>query len=186
MALQRATGFLRAIVCIFRRRACNGQLDCMAVRRVEVGAAPFLLTSQLVAWVGNAQCGDDPLKRSKELPMIGGIRILAGLLRTGGDLRAENLHPLVPLEPALTVQQHDHSERLRLPRLAKRWRAGIAQRSHRFCRAQRPLRSEGEVEIVIPEVEAERIALGRMTAPQLPCGEAHAVHVLRLGALVVR
>jgi len=137
----------------------------MAVRRVEVGAAPFLLTSQLVACVGNAPCGDDPLKRGEELPMIGGIWILAGLLRTGGYLRAENLRPLVPFEPALTVQQHDHGERLRLPRLAKRRRAGIAQRSHRLCLAQQPLRSEGEVDIVIPEVEAERVALGRMTAP---------------------
>ena len=115
MALRRATGFSSAIVCIARCRACSGQLDWMAVRRVEVGAAPFLLTSQLVAGVGNAQCGNDPLKRSEELPMIGSIRILAGLLRTGGDLRAKNLDPLVP-----------HGERFRLPRLAKRWRAGIA------------------------------------------------------------
>ena len=126
MALRRATGFLSAIVCIVRCGTCSGQLNRMAVRRIEVGTTPFLLTSQLVVWVGNAQCGDDPLKRSEELPMIGSVRILAGLLRTGGDLRAENLHPLVPLEPALTVQQHDHGERFRLPRLAKRWRAGIA------------------------------------------------------------
>ena len=126
MPLRRATGVRSAIVRIARCKARSGQLDCMAVRRVEVGATPFLLTSQLVVWVGNAQCGDDPLKRSEELPMIGSVRILAGLLRTGGDLRAENLHPLVPLEPALTVQQHDHGERFRLPRLTKRWRAGIA------------------------------------------------------------
>ena len=88
MALRRATGFPSAIVCIACCSVCSGQLDCMAVRRVEIGAAPFLLTSQLVAWVGNAQCGDDLFKRSEELPMIGSIRILAGLLRTGGDLRA--------------------------------------------------------------------------------------------------
>src|SRR5215469_2727322 len=100
MALRRVTGFLSAIVCVARCRACSGQLYWMAVRRVEVGTTPFLLTLQLVAWVGNAQCGDDPLKRSEELPMIGSIRILAGLLRTGGDLCAENLYPLVPLELA--------------------------------------------------------------------------------------
>ena len=164
MALRCATGFPSAIVCVARRGAFSGQLDCMAVRRVEVGGAPFLLTSQLVAWLGNAQCGNDPLKRSEELPVIGSIWILAGLLRTGGDLRAENLRPLVPLKPALTVQQDDHGERLRLPRLAKRRRAGIAERRHRGL-AQRPLRSEGAVEIVIPEVEAKRVALGRMTAP---------------------
>src|SRR5215471_18280605 len=88
IVVRRATGFSSAIVCIAHCGACSGQLDCMAVRRVEVGAAPFLLTSQLVACVGNAPCGDDPLKRGEELPMIGSIRILAGLLRTGGDLRA--------------------------------------------------------------------------------------------------
>ena len=126
MQLRCATRFPSAIVSIVRCRACSGQLDCVAVRRVEVRAAPFLLTPQLVAWVGNAQSGDDPLKRSKELSMIGTIRVLAGSLRTGGDLCAENPHPLVPFEPALTVQQHDHGKRLRVPRLAKRRRAVIA------------------------------------------------------------
>ena len=130
MAWRRAIGFSSAIVCTAPWRACSGQLDCMAVRRVEVGAAPFLLAPQLVAWVGNAQCGNDPLKRSEELPMIGSIRILVGVLRTGGDLCAKNLRPLIPLKSTLTVQQHDHGEGLCLPRLAKRRRAGLAQRSH--------------------------------------------------------
>src|SRR5271167_535975 len=186
MPSRRSAGFLVVIVCIARCRAGGGQLDCMAVRRIEVGAAPVLLASPLVVWVGNAECGDDPLKRREELPMIGSIRILAGLLRSGGDLPAEHPHPLVPFKPALPVQQHDHGECLRLPRLAECRRAGIAQGTHCRGLAQRPLHSEREVEVVIPEVEAERIPLGRLTAPQLPCGEAHTVDVLRLGTLVVR
>src|SRR6516162_8091760 len=60
----------------------------MAVRRIEVGAVPVRFALPLVVWVGNAQCGDDPLKRGEELPMIGSIRVLAGLLRGGSDLRA--------------------------------------------------------------------------------------------------
>jgi|GEM_PF-6569202 len=46
MPLRRAAGFLVVIVCIARLRACGGQLDCMAVRRIEVGVAPVLLASR--------------------------------------------------------------------------------------------------------------------------------------------
>jgi hypothetical protein len=46
-------------------QACSGQLYGKAVRRVPVGTAPFLLTSELVARAGNTQCGDDPLERSE-------------------------------------------------------------------------------------------------------------------------
>jgi len=71
MPLRGATGLPSASFSIVLCRACSGQLDCIAARRAEVGAAPFLLTPQLVAWVGNAPCGDDAFKRGEELPMIG-------------------------------------------------------------------------------------------------------------------
>jgi hypothetical protein len=54
MPLRRATGFPSAMVVVVLCSPYGGQPYCMAVRRVEVSAAPFLFTPQLVAWVSNA------------------------------------------------------------------------------------------------------------------------------------
>ena len=128
------------IVDIAWRGSSGRQFDRVPVRRVEVGAMPFLLASPLVVRVRKAKCRDDPLERGEELAMIRVIGMLAGSLRSGGDLRAEYPHPLVPFKPPLPVQQHYQGECLRLPRLPERRRIRIAPERYRSGLAQRPLR----------------------------------------------
>ena len=81
--------------------------------------------------------GDDPLERRQPVAIVGlaGIGV-AGLLRPG-DLGGKRRRPFRPGEEAAPVEDDDHREGLRLPRLAED-RAAIVLR---YARRQAAVRS---------------------------------------------
>lgn len=96
------------------------EINRMAMRRVEVGPPPGKFARMHRFGGGHAARGGDRLQGREELPVIGQFRILAGALGGGRDLRGERLHPFLPAETALAMQQYDQRERLGLPRLPER------------------------------------------------------------------
>src|SRR5260370_892157 len=115
------------------------------------------------------------------------IRVTFPLRRT--DFSAQVFHPFRPSEMTSLVELEYEREGAGLPRLPEH-RPFFVHRQRRQALALRNLlhgrSSTGiGVHVVVPEVDIETVPIRSLAAPELACGKAHAVDMLRLVAFAM-